>query len=346
MAEQYLSQNQSQRQSMVLAPQLRQSLELLQVSSLELRTLVQQEMQQNPTVEELPLEGDTVEVEQGDKDAKEDEESFKEEFNKLAKLDDEWRDYFQQSQGTRRYSAEDAAKRQFFLDSLSQPESLQEHLMSQLPLAGLNETERQAGELIIGSINDDGFLTSTLEDLASTTGFTLEHMQQVLTRIQDFDPIGVCARDLKECLMIQIRRLGKEGSAAETVVRDYLEALGTRKFPDIARAMKIPIEQVQEIARFISTLEPKPGRMFTSETPAYVLPEVSVQKLDGEYVILLNNEHVPHLHISDQYRQLMSDTTTASDVKNYIREKSAPACSSSRASTSARRPFSTSPGKS
>ena len=145
MAEQYFSQSQQQRQMMVLAPQLRQSLELLQVPVMELLSLVQHEMEQNPTIEEEPTDAQTADAE---KDASGDtasEKEFKDEFDKLAKLDDEWREYFTQNQSTQRYSSDEAAKRQFFLDSLSQPESLQQHLMDQLNLAALAETERNIG---------------------------------------------------------------------------------------------------------------------------------------------------------------------------------------------------------
>ncbi|MFH0908975.1 MAG: RNA polymerase factor sigma-54 [bacterium] len=321
MAEQFFSQSQQQRQLMVLAPQLRQSLELLQVPVMELLTLVQQEMEQNPTIEEQPTDAQTADAEKDASGDSEAEKEFKDEFDKLAKLDDEWREYFHQNQTTQRYSSDEAAKRQYFLDSLSQPESLQQHLMDQLSLAALGDTERQIGELLIGSINEDGYLTSTIEDLASSTGHTVDHLNEVLDLIREFDPIGVGAKDLRECLLIQLRRVGKEDSLVATIVRDHLDALGARKYPEIARILKISVEEVQEIARFIATLEPKPGRLFVSDAPAYVLPEVVVQKIDGEYVVLLNNDHIPHLHISDHYRQLMSNTQTTSEVKSYIREK-------------------------
>jgi RNA polymerase sigma-54 factor len=305
----------------ILAPQLRQSLELLQVPVLELRTLIQQEIQQNPTIEEIASDEEvSIEAEEAAAE-KEKEEEFKEEFEALAKLDDEWREYFQQTQSSYRYSAEDAARRQYFLDSLSQPKSLQQHLMDQLTVAALSEDERHMGELLIGSINEDGYLTSPLEELASTTGFSVEQLTEILSVVQEFDPIGVGSRDLRECLTIQLRRLGKEDSKAAVVVRDHLDAIGAKRFPDIARALKMPVEEVQEIARFISTLEPKPGRLFAAEGPAYVLPEVIVQRLDDDYIIMLNNDQIPHLHISDHYRQLMSNTATTADVRSYIREK-------------------------
>ena len=318
MAGQGFSQIQTMRQSQVLAPQLRQSLELLQVPTLELRTLVQQEMVQNPTLEETSPEMEQIEIEP---EKTEEDEAFDKEFDKLAKLDDEWRDYFNQASGGQNYSSEAAAKRQFLFDSLSQPLSLQQHLMNQLALATEIEDERQTGELIIGSINDEGFLTSTLEELAATTGTEIALLQTMLAVAQEFDPIGVGARDLKECLLMQLRRLGKGDSLAADIVRDHLDALGGRKFPDIARSLKISVAQIHEAAKLIGTLEPKPGRAFISEEPAYILPEVSVTKSDEGYSILMNNEQIPRLHISEHYRQLMADADTKPEIKSYIRDK-------------------------
>lgn len=307
---------------MVLAPQLRQSLELLQVPMLELRTLVRQEMEQNPTLEEQPQEEiEQIEIEPtADKTAEEDS-GIKDEFEKLARLDEEWRDYFNQNQSSNRYSSEEAARRQYFLDSLSQPESLQQHLMNQLTLAGLPGTDHQIGELLIGSVNDEGFLASTLDELATTTGFPVAELERVLTIVQEFDPIGVAARDLRECLLLQLRRLGKGDSIAAAVVDHHLDDLGARRFADIARALKLPIEDIHDASRLIATLEPKPGRIFASDATSYVTPEVVVQRVDGEYVIILNNDQIPRLHISDHYRQLMSDDQTSSEVKTYIRDK-------------------------
>ena len=354
MADQYLSQIQSQRQMQVLAPQLRQSLELLQVPVLELRSLVQQEMEKNPTLEEQSIqdapasetESPAAEVEPAPADpeapdkpksedsdfdgeperpaeapAAKEEDKFQDEFERLVKLDDEWRDYFQQGRSSQPYSADEAARRQFFLDSISQPQSLQQHLMDQLALAVDNEEDRQIGELLIGSINDDGFLTADLTELANSTGYNVEQLQNMLVLIKEFDPIGVGAKDLRECLLIQLNRLGKDDSIPATIVRDHLDALGSRKYPEIARALKITVDQVQDAAKFIGTLEPKPGRLFIADSPYYVLPEVSVQKLDGKYVVFLNNDQIPRLHISNEYRRLMSDGKTTSEVKNYIREK-------------------------
>ena len=305
---------------MVLAPQLRQSLELLQVPMLELRTLVQQEMEQNPTLEDQALETEQLEIEPA-LNASEEEDAFKDEFDKLAKLDDEWKDYFNQNQSRQPYSSEEAARRQFFLDSLSQPESLQQHLMDQLSLAVVTAEERQMGELLIGSINEDGYLTSTLEDLAASAGYALEQLEDVLGLVQEFDPVGVGARDLRECLLLQLRRLGKGEDLVTALVKDHLDALGARRFPEVARALKVSVDQVHEATRMIATLEPKPGRIYAADATSYVLPEVMIQKIDGEYAVILNNDQIPRLHISEHYRQLMADENTTAEVKNYIREK-------------------------
>lgn len=306
---------------MVLAPQLRQSLELLQVPILELRTLVQQEMQQNPTLEEKLPQNEQVEVEPGSSEPEDTKElDFKEEFKVLARLDDEWREYFQQNQ-THHYTAEDAQKRQFFFDSIAQPKSLQEHLSSQVALAGLSETDRPVADLLIGSINDDGYLTTSIEDLSLATGFDVARLRELLEVIQEFDPIGVGARNLKECLLLQLQRLGKEDSLVASIVRDHLDELGARKYANVAKAMKMSVEEVQQAAHFIGTLEPKPGRMFTAEAPAYVLPEVVVQKVGDEYIIILNRDQIPHLFISKHYRHLMDDAGTSQEVKNYVRDK-------------------------
>ncbi len=322
MAEQYLTQTQQQRLQQVLAPQLRQSLALLQVPALELRTLVQQEMQQNPTLEETPPEQQQVEVEPGSNESEDAEElDFKEQFDILKRLDDEWREYFQQDQARRPYTAEDAARRQYFFDSITQPESLQEHLLGQLSLAGLNETDRPLAELLIGSVNEDGYLTTSLQDLSLNTGFDAARLEELLALIQEFDPIGVGARDLRECLLLQLRRIGKEDSLAAAVVRDHLDALGAKRFTAVAKALKVTPEEVQQAGAMVDVIGPNPGPHLTAVTPTYGLPEVVLQKTGDDYVILMNRDQIPHLLISRQYRQLMEDPNTSREVKSYIREK-------------------------
>jgi RNA polymerase sigma-54 factor len=322
MPTQSLSLNQSQRMQMVLAPQLRQSLEMLQVPILELHTMIQKEMEQNPTLEELAPEGPVLEIEQnpGEKDDTS-EMAFDKEFEVLAKLDDEWRDYFFQDIDNRPGSSEAQEKHQFLMDSLPQRESLQEHLMKQLTMTDLSAVDQQIGEMIIGSINDDGYLTASVKEMVDTTPFDSEHIENVLLTIQDFHPVGVGATDLRDCLLLQLERLGKADSLAGDIVRDHLELLAAHKTDKLAKALKVSSDEVKAAAAFIATLDPTPGQAFSETTSAYVIPEVVVRKMEGKYVVILNDDRLPHLRISRHYRELMENENTTREVKTYIRDK-------------------------
>jgi len=300
---------------------------LLQVPTLELSALVHEELQQNPLLEEMSKDETRVEVGADGEatpstadTAKEDKE-FKEEFEILSKLDDEWREYFAQTSSFRSRSPEQEEQRQHFFDSIVQQESLQQHLIQQLNFAGTDAEERKVAEFLIGSINDDGYLHTPIEELAVSSGLPLDELHKALERIQTFHPVGVGARNLKECLMIQLDRLGKSESIEAVVVNQHLDDLGRKRYPEIARALGLNTEQIQQIANFISTLEPKPGRMFNTEQQQYVAADVSVQRVNGEYVVMLNDEQIPHLRISNTYKELMAKDDKASEAKDYIREK-------------------------
>lgn len=324
MPAQTLSLSQQQRLQMVLAPQLRQSLEMLQVPIMELRTMIQQEMEQNPTIEDVTTEDISVDADQptsAESKADEKELDFDKEFEMLAQLDSEWRDYFFQGLQNSSYSPEDQEKRQFLMDSVQQTESLQEHLLDQLSMADLEKSDHQIGEMIIGSINEDGYLTSDLLELAAATGSDPEHLQDLLDVIQEMHPTGVGARSLQECLLLQLDRLGQGDGLAAQIVRDHIEKLGAHKYPQIARSLKTTPDEVQEAARLISALDPKPGRLYANDTANYVLPEVIVSKVDGEYIVIVDDDQLPHVRISNHYRRLMRDPSTADEVKLYIRDR-------------------------
>ncbi|OVE75245.1 RNA polymerase sigma-54 factor [bacterium E08(2017)] len=321
MQSQSLSLAQVQRLQMVLAPQLRQSLEMLQLPIMELRGMIQQELEKNPTIEEIPTENKTLEIEPGTNTTDNKDANFEKEFEVLAKLDDEWRDYFFQDMQSNPYSSQDAEKRQFLLDSLQKMESLQEHLINQLQLAGLSEEDMQAGELIIGSINEDGYLASSVEELATLTGYDQARLEEVLHIVKDFHPTGVASTDLRDCLLTQLDRSGQRDTLAGDIVDKHIDQLGTRKYHDIAKSLKVSVEEVQDAAKIIGTLNPKPGRIYTDDPTTYVLPEVVVQKVNGEYVIVLNDDQLPHIRISNHYRRLMKAAETKKEVRDYIRER-------------------------
>lgn len=309
-----LSQTQTLSQQQVLAPQLQQSLQILQVPMLELRNLIQQEIESNPTLE---LEQTEPTIEDKQREA----EEFDAEFERLAKLDEEWRDYMSQSAGYSHRSAEDEERRQFFFDSLVKEETLQQHLFEQVQSGELEAADRKIAELIIGNIDDHGFLQTKPEDIANNTGMDVADITRVLETVQTFHPVGVGARDLRECLLIQLKRLGKEQSLEYRIVDRFLEDLGKRRFPEIARRLNTTPEQVQRAANFIGTLDPKPGQIFTPDPNNYVLPDVTVEKIGGDWQISLNGDQIPHLRISNTYKDLMASARSKDDVRDYIREK-------------------------
>jgi RNA polymerase sigma-54 factor len=149
----------------------------------------------------------------------------------------------------------------------------------------------------------------------------LDRLQEALELVQTFHPVGVAARNLKECLLIQLDRLGKSESVEAAVVSQHLDDLGRKRYPEIAKSLSLTVEQVQQIANFISTLEPKPGRMFTTEQQQYVAPDVVIQKVTDKYVVLLNDEQIPHLRISNSYKELMASSEKSTEARDYIREK-------------------------
>jgi RNA polymerase sigma-54 factor len=335
-------------QSMVLAPQLQQSLALLQAPVLELKALVEQELQQNPVLEEVegaevelpdkPMEdvGDTSDAapapdaaERADDMADADfdkveaapADDFQQEFDKLVQLDQEWRDNFAQTNAPIRQSAEDEEKRQFMFDSLTAGTSFAQMLMDQARESDLTEEQQAIAELIIGNIDDYGYLKATIEELANSNNLPAEKIADVLKIVQTFDPPGVGAIDLRQCLMLQLERAGREDSLEYRIIRDFMEALGKRRIPEIARGTGRPVDEVQESLARIARLEPRPGRAFLPDTDQYVAPEVFVQKSGNDFAVTTNNDNVPHLRISNVYKDLMSQGENNVEVKNYIREK-------------------------
>ncbi len=341
-----ISLSQRLSQSLTIAPQLQQSLNLLQAPTLELKALVEAELQQNPVLEEIPEQemaaAEKAPNDDGDvsdpadlaeppedvkfdaateKESSEPTDDFQAEFDKLVQLDQEWKDQFTTGNAPARPTADDEEKRQFLFDSLTAETSLAQHLIEQLRDTKLSEDERVIAELIIGNIDDYGYLTLTVEELAESTKLAAEKILEVLKVIQTFDPVGVGARDLRECLLLQMERSELTTSLEYFIVRDHMEALGKRRIPEISRGTNTSLDDVQEAITRIGRLDPRPGRAFLSVSEQYVAPEVFVVKNGDEYIVTTNDEQIPHLRISNVYKDLMASGGNDAEVKNYIREK-------------------------
>jgi RNA polymerase sigma-54 factor len=239
----------------------------------------------------------------------------------LTQLDQEWRDHFAETNIPMRASQEDEEKRQFMFDSMTVGTSLQEHLMEQIRVSEVTEEQRPVAEILVGNIDDYGYLKATIEEMSYSTAVPQEKFLEVLKLIQSFHPPGVGASDLRECLLIQMQRLGKEKTLEYKIVHDFMDALGKRRMPEIARGTGEDVVDVQKAIARIGLLEPRPGRAFLPDNDQYVLPEVFVVKQEDEYLVTTNNEQIPHLRISNTYKDLMSQADSSSEVREYIREK-------------------------
>ncbi|MFT5491732.1 MAG: RNA polymerase sigma-54 factor [Limisphaerales bacterium] len=333
-------------QVQILAPQLQQSLAFLQAPTLELRALVAQELEQNPTLEEVSEaeieaekereEGDDSSVSQLDpteppedvafdpakeKEDNEPVDDFQAEFEKLTKLDDEWRDFFAQTRVPNRASQEDEEKRQFMMDSIVQQTSLQEMLIEQLRTSDVPEDRMSIAEMIIGNIDDHGFLQATVDELSFSTNIPGDHIGETLKVIQAFHPPGIGARTLKECLLLQLERANRQESLEYRIVRDRFEALAKRKFPDMARFLGVSVEDIQTAAGRIALLESRPGRAFLPDDVQFIVPEVFVVRGDDGYVVTTGQDYIPRLRISNHYKDLMGNPNTSEEDKEYIRDK-------------------------
>lgn len=337
----HLSQKMALQQ--VLAPQLQQSLALLQAPVLELKTMVEQELQQNPVLEEVnPSErgpdGKSIRdagIENADPaeppaDVKFDPatereskvpDDFQAEFERLAQMDQDWRDYFAETNVPLRTVDEEEQRRKYMFDSLVADVSLQEHLLEQMRLSELPEDRYPIAETIIGNIDDNGYLRASVDELAFATNTPADQIAEVLKVVQTFNPPGVGARDPRECLMLQLERADRTNTIEFRIVSQHMELLGKRRFPDIARLLGCSVEEVQEAWHRISQLEPRPGRDFSPDDNHYVVPEVFVRKVGDEYVVTSNDEAIPHLRISNTYKDLMAKPNSSEEVRNYIRDR-------------------------
>jgi RNA polymerase sigma-54 factor len=341
---------QRQTQSLVLAPQLRHSLKILQVAALDLRSVIQEELQSNPTLEELPMEGvsldkppDDIAGENGAEGAgdahhnseasapsdqtigepKNDEMDFSKtkEFEILGKLDEDWRDHMASVGGAQPYTSEDAERRQHFFDSLVSETSLQEHLMQQAELADLSPPALEAMKHLVGSLDDRGFLTQTPSDVSLQTGLALDVVQEALKMLRTFDPAGIGAKDLADCLLAQLTAKGRGTSLAARMIRDHFDLLTRRRIPELARKLGADPDDVQSAIEEIGKLDPAPGRRFAEDVNRVVVPDVTVEKDGDEWKIHLNSDYIPRLRISSTYRDLIAKGTLSKTERDYLRER-------------------------
>jgi RNA polymerase sigma-54 factor len=332
---------QRQTQTQVLAPQLRQSLKILQVAALDLRTVIQEELQANPTLEELPLDSVSLDaptdapeaggedgagerpIDAGEGEPRRDEMDFSKdrEFEILGKLDEDWRDHMASIGGAQPATSEDAERRQHLFDSLVSETSLQEHLLRQAELADLAPQEMEAMRHLVGCLDDAGFLTQFPPDVALQTGLPLAAVQAAVATLRTIDPPGIGAQDLAGCLLHQLAAKGRSGTLAHRILAEYFELLTRRRIPDLARRLDADPEDVQEAIEEIGKLDPAPGRRFADDSNRAVVPDVIIERDGEDWKIVLNSDYIPRLRISGAYRDMIARGTLSKEEREYLRER-------------------------
>jgi RNA polymerase sigma-54 factor len=318
-------------QQLVMTPQLQQAIKLLQLSRLELAETIQQEIEINPVLEEAVEDrdqgenngepGSAEEIPAGDSAQEHTTEVRMESESSLREID--WENYSNEYEtgfsSPRDRGEDDLPSR---LDILSRKPDLQSHLCWQLELSRLSDQERQVGLFIIGNLNRNGFLDVEETEILAATGCPPEMVDRMIRFVQDMDPAGIGARNVRESLLLQLSRLDLADSLAAAIVRDQLSALENKNFGAMARAMGRPLAEVLAAIKIIMELDPHPGRAYSDEEPQYILPDVYLHKVGNEYVILLNDDGLPRLRVSNYYLDILKkDSQAPAATREYVQDK-------------------------
>jgi RNA polymerase sigma-54 factor len=358
-------------QQLVMTPQLQQAIRLLQLSTLELCSVVEQELIENPCLEEAAETEDVLNQgedgsaeptsDQADPTPSPDGSEASPDGGELAgegpELPDEvpeqitefgpeasepgaddlpettpdpapedvvsdvdWENYMESRPHTSLGRVDD--DRPGLEENLTRAHSLADHLAWQLGFLDLDDRERSAGLLILGNLNDDGYLDEDLELIAEQSGLEMDQLEALLARIQEFDPVGVAARDLSECLLVQARVARIEDPLVLKIIREHLNLLQKKNFRGIARREEVSPEEVAQAAQVISNFEPRPGRQFAAEEPIYITPDIFVHKIGDEFHVVLNEDGLPMLRVSSAYRDVLSQRGAGTkETRDYVREK-------------------------
>jgi RNA polymerase sigma-54 factor len=311
-------------QKQILTPGLVQMVSVLALNRLELREMINQEMVANPMLEEIGDDGLASENYS-------DEAFVKAETEKVPETEapnpfDEFdiSSFFNQyldSGGTDSNREREEIERPSFDKFLSSPQRLADHLTWQLSVTICSETVRDIAEVIIGNLDENGYLTASLEEVAQTGNSSMEDVEEALAVVQEFDPVGVAARDIRECLLLQLKAFDPQNTLAQQVVTDHLKQLQNNQLKEVARALNRPIELVKRAVDVIKKLDPRPGLRYNQIEPRLVEPDVYIRKVDDEWQVFMNEDDLPQLRLSPIYRRLLARDAADREVRNYVKER-------------------------
>ncbi|MBS1971217.1 MAG: RNA polymerase factor sigma-54 [Bdellovibrionales bacterium] len=314
-------------QSLVITPQLQQAIKLLQMSRMELESAVRSELEENPILEEAEVlkeedlqrtkdaatevDGGSAEVVDNNTQDPQKQDEF------------EWESYFEQNQKPPQSGMAGSEEIMNYENAISASQTLHDHLYWQVKMNGFSEHEEKVADLLLNFMDDDGYIKTPLEQIAAEEKLDIADLEDTLSLIHEFDPPGVGARDLKECLLIQAKHLEEDTQDLVTLINNHLKDLEKKNYDAIAKAMGRDIEEVVEMCKIIYSMDPKPGRAFVSNETQYVTPDVYVYKVGEDFVVSLNEDGLPRLKISNFYKNVLKSGDKKSEDKthDYIQEK-------------------------
>ena len=319
-------------QKQILTPSLVQMVSVLTLNKQEISELISQELMQNPVLEELTEETNDTGEEIHSKEDRITDPSDKEIIDATSLHNDELSDPFEQidygnffdeylDPGYRTQASSELTENRSFENSLTKPINLYDHLQWQLNLSVLPTRIVRAAASVIGNLNEDGYLTANLEEISVSGKHTVQEILEALKIVQSFDPSGVGARNLKECLLIQLEHLQGNQSTAKEIVEKHLKQLQKSQYPEISRSLRKPLKSVLADVSIIKGLDPRPGQRYNKQTTRVVEPDVFIVKAENDYSVILNEDDMPQLRLSRTYRKMIKQEDSSREVKNYIKDR-------------------------
>lgn len=312
-------------QKQILTPGLVQMVSVLALNRLELREMINQEIMANPVLDEVNEDQNTSENYTDETFLKAETEKVPETEASNPFDEFDFGSFFTQylDTGAERTASSESEEieRPSFEKFLSSPSSLADHLTWQLSMSICTETVRKAADAIIGNLDENGYLTATLEEIGQSGNFSAEDVEEALTMVQEFDPPGVAARDLTECLLLQLKIVDPQNTLAQQIISEHLKLLQNNQLKEVARALNRPVELVKRAVDVIKKLDPKPGLRYNKTEARLVEPDVQFRKVDGEWQVFMNDDDLPQLRLNSTYRRLLSRDAADRDVRNYVKER-------------------------
>jgi len=300
------------QQKLVMTPQLRQAMHILQLPILELKALMEEELTNNPLLQEQS---------EDEKNKNEAQETSRENEEETKELDSKWDEYLQAIRPPKKYTQEEKERKYYMESSITKAVSLQHYLAEQLEEKHFKNSDKEIAETIIANIDDDGYLKADIDEIAHILNSTKEKVKQILSIIQGFDPAGVAARNLQECLLLQLKDEQISDSLLEKIINEHIDDLANKRYHKITSSLRISDEVLKNKIQIIEKLEPKPGRQFASTEFNFIIPDVIVKKVDNDYKIIINERELPVLRINPSYKKILKESEKNGKTAKYIKEK-------------------------